>query len=84
MIGGMVLIMGILLAARPVLGQQPEEEARAARQDTILTRITTLESRIDSLITELSSLKQAVVAAGIPTEPAAMPRRLRSRMSSRH
>jgi outer membrane murein-binding lipoprotein Lpp len=70
MIGGVILIMCIMLAARPVLGQQPDDAARTARQDTILTRISTLESRIDSLMTELSSLKEAVVAAGISTEPA--------------
>ncbi len=48
MIGGMILIMCVMLAARPVLGQQLDEEARTARQDTILSRVSTLESRIDS------------------------------------
>ncbi|MEJ2312234.1 MAG: hypothetical protein P8Y10_06765 [Gemmatimonadales bacterium] len=71
MIGGMILTMWMMLAATPVLGQQLDEEARTARQDTILSRISTLESRIDSLMTELSSLKEAVVAAGISTEQAA-------------
>jgi hypothetical protein len=31
MIGGMILIVWMLLAARPVLAQQLEEEARRAR-----------------------------------------------------
>lgn len=68
-IGGSILAVCIALTARPVFGQQVDEEARTAR-DTILSRMSTLESRIDSLMTELSSLKEAVVAAGIPVEPA--------------
>lgn len=69
MIGGLILILCSLLAAPPAPAQQPDEQAQTARQDTILLRISALESRIDSLLTELSSLKEAVAAAGISAGP---------------
>ncbi len=70
-IGGVSLVLCSLLAAQPVVAQEPDEkgqrpqQAQTAQQDTILIRIATLEARIDSLIEELSSLKEAVIAAGI-------------------
>ncbi len=68
-IGCLMLMLSFVATARPAIGQQPDEGAASTRQDTILTRISSLEARIDSLVVELRNLKGAVAAAGIPTEP---------------
>ncbi len=67
--GGIGLLLASMLAAPSALAQQVEEGPQVAPQDTILTRISLLEARIDSLASELGSLKAAVAAAGIAPLP---------------
>ncbi|MCK5410614.1 MAG: hypothetical protein KAJ67_00895, partial [Gemmatimonadetes bacterium] len=67
--GGIGLLLASMLAAPSALAQQVEEGPQVALQDTILTRISLLEARIDSLASELGSLKVAVAAAGIAPLP---------------
>jgi hypothetical protein len=63
-----MLMLSAALSVRPAIGQDTAEASRTAQQDTILARISSLETRIDSLFDELSSLREAVAAAGITPE----------------
>ncbi len=67
--GGIGLLLASMLAAPFALAQQVEEGPQVAPQDTILSRISLLEARIDSLASELGSLKVAVAEAGIAPLP---------------
>ena len=69
--GGIGLLLMPMLAPPSALAQQAEEGQRVAPRDTILTRISLLEARIDSLVSELGSLKIAVAQAGIAPLPGA-------------
>lgn len=67
--GGIGLLLASMLAAPSALAQQVEEGPQVAPRDTILARISLLEARVDSLASELRSLKVAVAEAGIALLP---------------